>query len=238
MSSPCGGRDDFMRGIDVTAIVPAYNEESTVEGVIRTLVSSGLFREVIVVDDGSTDGTGEAARSSGARVITSESNMGKGAAMSRGVEEADTDAVCFFDADLRGLNRNNVLAVVSPVTRGEVGMNVGIVDRGPAANAAARHLPLVSGQRALLKEIFMLIPHGHLTGYGVEVALNYSCKVNGYGVGVVGLRGVSVRRKTQKVGLAQGLVQYARMWFWVGIWMLRVRLDRNSFISGEAHHPF
>lgn len=227
-----------MRDLEASVIVPAHNEEATVGDVVRTLISSGAFREVIVVDDGSADRTAEEARAAGARVIGLEKNMGKGAAMASGVESADSKVVCFFDADLIGLKVEHVRAVVRPVTEGRVAMNVGLVDRGKAAHALAKRLPLVSGQRAMLKEVFDLTPHGHLTGYGVEVALNYTCEVNEFDVGVVGMSGVSVKTKLRKVGLARGLAQYARMWFWVGVWMIRVRLDRKSFASDEAFHIF
>ncbi len=222
----------------VSAIVPAYNEEATVGDVVRALVSSGVFRDIIVVDDGSSDGTAREAGEAGARVIRLKVNLGKGAAMAAGVDATDSDIVCFFDADLIGLAPERVRDIVSPVSEGVIGMNVGIVDRGPLANALARRLPLVSGQRALPKVIFQAIPRGHLTGYGVEVALNYACRVNGIGVGTVSLSGVSVLRKTQKTGLLLGLCQYARMWFWVGIWMMRVRLDRSGFESDRALNAF
>jgi len=223
-----------MRESEAAAIVPAYNEEASVGAVVRTLVSSGAFREVLVVDDGSSDRTAEKAQSAGARVIRLETNMGKGAAISRGAGATDSRVVCFFDADLVRLAPEHVLALVRPVADGKVVMNVGLVDRGAAANAIARRLPLVSGQRAMLKEVLDLVPRAHLTGYGVEVALNFACKANGLRVGVIGLPGVSVVRKTQKVGLWRGLLQYARMWFWVGIWMIRVWLDRRHFVPSRG----
>ena len=225
-----------MRVSEAVAVIPAYNEEAFVGTVVRTLVSSGVFREVLVVDDGSADGTAEEARLAGARVIRFETNKGKGAAVSSGADATDSRVVCFFDADLVGLTPEHVREVVHPVADGEVAMNVGLVDRGATANAIARRLPLVSGQRAVLKEVLNLVPREHLTGYGVEVALNYACKANGLQVGVIGLPGVSVVRKTQKVGLWRGIIQYARMWLWVGIWMIRVRLDRRHFAAGNARN--
>jgi glycosyltransferase involved in cell wall biosynthesis len=203
--------------------------------VVRVLVSAGVFREVIVVSDGSDDATAGVARSAGARVIELDENGGKGAAMAYGVDATDSDVVCFFDADLLGLTEDAVRTVVSRVTTGEAEMNVGLVDRGAAAYATAKRLPLVSGQRAMLKEVFLLTPREHLAGYGVEVALNYTCKVNGLSVGVVAMPGVRVATKLQKVGWLKGLAQYVHMWFWVGMWMLRVRFDRNSFVNGESH---
>lgn len=212
-------------------MVPAYNEEATVGDVVRTIVSSGVFREVIVVSDGSDDGTADVATAAGARVVELEDNQGKGAAMARGVEMTDFSVVCFFDADLIGLSTATVRAVVSPVAEGRMAMNVGLVDRGDVAYVIAKRLPLVSGQRAMLKEVFELTPYEHLTGYGVEVALNYTCSVNDFSVGVVRMRDVFVKTKLRKVGLLKGLAQYAHMWFWVGVWMMRVKLCRGHFVG-------
>src|SRR5512146_582304 len=98
------------------AIVPAYNEEATVGGVVRALVGSGAFEAVVVVSDGSTDRTAEEARAAGATLVHSFSkNRGKGAALGHGVMHVDAPIVCFFDADLVGLETAHVDALLGPV---------------------------------------------------------------------------------------------------------------------------
>ena len=82
------------------AIVPAYNEEKTVGSVVRNLFHH--VDRVVVVDDGSSDGTGEAARAAGAVVLTHRLNRGQGAALETGHEYArwiGADYVLHFDAD-------------------------------------------------------------------------------------------------------------------------------------------
>lgn len=79
-------------------IIPAYNEERTIAEVVRR---SAKYGEVLVVDDGSTDKTAEAAASAGARVL-SLPHAGKGAAMKKGLESAKDDVV-FIDGDLQHL---------------------------------------------------------------------------------------------------------------------------------------
>lgn len=213
------------------AVVPALNEQETVASVVRTLVGSGLFGEVVVVDDGSDDRTSEEARAAGARVVRHDSRQGKGAAMATGVGETDSSAVCFFDADLKGLRMRHVRQVIEPVLSGKCGMSVGIVDRGPLANFLAQRLPLVSGQRAMLREVFLALPSERFEGYGIEIALNSVCRAAGHGVSVSILDGVSVRRKTEKVGLAAGTVQYFRMWFRVVQVWLGLRLEGEPFLN-------
>jgi len=82
------------------AVVPAYNEGNTVSGVVRSL--SGVVDEVIVVDDGSVDATGRAARGAGARVVTHVLNRGLGAAIGTGLAAAlqsEAQLILTFDAD-------------------------------------------------------------------------------------------------------------------------------------------
>jgi glycosyltransferase involved in cell wall biosynthesis len=84
---------------EVTIIVPALNEEESIEPVVRGLVRSFPDAEVIVVNDGSTDNTGVLASEAGARVITHESPRGYGAALRSGVLASTRDFVLFCDAD-------------------------------------------------------------------------------------------------------------------------------------------
>ena len=84
----------------VSVILPAYNEEDSVEKVIEGIYSAiGRDTEIIVVDDSSVDGTAKIAQECGARVIRNPYNMGNGAAIKRGIREASCDIVVLMDAD-------------------------------------------------------------------------------------------------------------------------------------------
>src|SRR5690606_27774112 len=88
----------------VTILVPAYNEEQGIGGVLQRLARLDLGRptEILVVDDGSTDGTAaalEAARVPGLRVIRRPRNQGYGAALKVGFASAAYDVVVITDAD-------------------------------------------------------------------------------------------------------------------------------------------
>ena len=82
----------------VCAIIPALNEEAVIRRVV-TEIPRGLVHEIVVVDNGSTDGTARIAREAGARVIEAQ-ERGYGAACMAGVAAAsDADVYVFLDGD-------------------------------------------------------------------------------------------------------------------------------------------
>lgn len=87
----------------LTIIVPAYNEQRGIGRVVRwieeSLAESGLVYEVLVVDDGSADGTFAAAETAGARVLQHEANRGYGEALKTGIRHAAYERIAIIDAD-------------------------------------------------------------------------------------------------------------------------------------------
>jgi len=83
----------------VTVVIPALNEAAAIGRVVEQLVGLYPSYEVLVVDDGSADGTGEIAASAGARVVRHDWNKGYGAALRTGCRQARGRIVCFFDGD-------------------------------------------------------------------------------------------------------------------------------------------
>jgi len=82
-------------------LVPVYNEKETVKRLIEKLLALPADKDIIVVDDGSTDGTGGILSSlSGIRVIRHESNRGKGAAIITAIDEIKEGVIIIQDADL------------------------------------------------------------------------------------------------------------------------------------------
>jgi glycosyltransferase involved in cell wall biosynthesis len=81
-------------------VVPAFNESTTISGVLNNLLQE--FKNIVVVDDGSTDDTGPEALRSGAYLIRHPLNLGQGAALQTGINFAlqnNADAIVTFDAD-------------------------------------------------------------------------------------------------------------------------------------------
>jgi glycosyltransferase involved in cell wall biosynthesis len=87
----------------ISVVIPAYNEELAVGNVVRELrdlfAREGVTAEIIVVDDGSTDGTGQAAAAAGARVLRNRSNRGYGASLKIGIVAAGHEIIVITDAD-------------------------------------------------------------------------------------------------------------------------------------------
>jgi glycosyltransferase involved in cell wall biosynthesis len=82
-----------------SVVVPAFNEEEAIGPLIAELLTAARWREVLVIDDGSTDDTARQARSAGARVISHPYNKGNGAAVKTGIREASGACVLVIDGD-------------------------------------------------------------------------------------------------------------------------------------------
>ena len=105
-------------------ILPAYDERASVGEVVASIAAYG---DVIVVSDGSTDGTAEASRRAGATVIEHERNRGYDAALATGFHYADDgnyDVVVAFDADGQ-LDPDAIGRAIDVIERGEVEMALG-----------------------------------------------------------------------------------------------------------------
>ncbi len=83
----------------VTVLVAAYNEAPVIGDVVREARHAVPTSEVLVVDDGSTDGTDRAAADAGARVVRLPANGGKGSAVRRGLSEARGEVIVLIDGD-------------------------------------------------------------------------------------------------------------------------------------------
>ena len=124
----------------VSVVIPAYNEEDAIGGLVAEVRRAGAWREVLVVDDASTDRTVERAEAAGARVVRHPYNKGNGAAVKTGVREARADVVLFMDGDGQH-DPADIPRIVTPV---------GIYDMVIGARAATDQAPV----RALGNAVF------------------------------------------------------------------------------------
>lgn len=109
--------------LSVSVLMPAYNEATTVAGIVRRVLALEMdLREIIVVDDGSTDATAEIVRGIAAvdprvKLVRFERNRGKTAAIARAIKEATGDIIAIQDADLE-YDPSELSAVVAPILQG------------------------------------------------------------------------------------------------------------------------
>ena len=83
----------------VSVVIPAYNEADAIAGVVTAIGAAGPWREIIVVDDGSEDGTSARAAAAGAIVVRHPYNKCNGAAVKSGIRRATGDHVLILDGD-------------------------------------------------------------------------------------------------------------------------------------------
>ncbi|MDP1562943.1 MAG: glycosyltransferase family 2 protein [Pirellulaceae bacterium] len=111
----------FLPQHTVSVVIPVYNERATILQVVEAVLRQPLNLEVIIVDDGSTDGTRDRlaaiAGLEGVRVIYHEQNQGKGAALRTGLAAADGDFVVIQDADLE-YDPSEIVALLLPLANG------------------------------------------------------------------------------------------------------------------------
>lgn len=89
----------------LSIVTPVYNERATIEEILRRIEAVGLVDEIIIVDDGSTDGTRELLQEIAPnypimRLILHQNNQGKGAAVRTGIQAARCELILIQDADL------------------------------------------------------------------------------------------------------------------------------------------
>ena len=101
----------------VSFIVPAYNEARTIDEVLSRIAGLELETQVIVVDDGSTDGTGDLAEKHEGVVVIRQANQGKGAAIRAAIPHVDGEITVIQDADME-YDPVEVPALIDPIVAG------------------------------------------------------------------------------------------------------------------------
>jgi glycosyltransferase involved in cell wall biosynthesis len=164
-----------------SVVIPAFDEQASIGGVVEGLRAAAVWKEVIVVDDGSGDDTAARAAAAGARVIRHPDNKGNGASVKTGIRHAAGDWILIIDADgqhgaadavrlVASLGTYDlVVGARSAQTHATIARRAGnaVLNR-IAGYLANRHIPdLTSGFRAARREYLIeflhLLPNGFST---------------------------------------------------------------------------
>ncbi|MEV0194976.1 glycosyltransferase [Nonomuraea sp. NPDC050691] len=192
----------MVSGGDTAVIIPAKDEAGRIGATVTAALALPGVDLVVVVDDGSSDQTGKAARAAGARVVRHSRNRGKAAAMETGAEAVrllDDDTprhLLFLDADL-GDTARAAAALIAPIREGKADMSIAVFatrvklgghgmvvrlsrDGIRRATGFTATQPL-NGQRCLTRDAFEAArPLAH--GFGVETGLTIDLLRKGYRV--------------------------------------------------------
>jgi glycosyltransferase involved in cell wall biosynthesis len=165
------------------------------------------------VDDGSTDNTSEIVRNfPSVKLISYIENQGKSYAMATGVAKAKYDLLMLLDADLKGLQYEDITALAAPVLSGNANISLSLRHNSLWIYRAIG-LDFVSGERVLHKELLCgtLKEIFDLPRFGIEVYINSQVIRRRLSIAVANWPNVTQSRKTEKLGYWKGCLAEWRM---------------------------
>jgi len=204
---------------EVAVIVPACNEAEYIVSVLSVLRNVDLISEIIVVDDGSCDGTVNKVQDASRldkriRLISHSRNLGKGQAIFTARYTTKAPILLLLDADLVGLTPMHILSLIEPVINQKLDMTLGLFKGGKLlTDFSHQATPWLTGQRCIRSSILDELNINAASGYGFETALTLAANRNDWQIGVVELRGVWHPPSEFHHGVGRGIRQRIQMYF-------------------------
>jgi glycosyltransferase involved in cell wall biosynthesis len=211
--------------MEISVVVPAFNEAGRISSVLRAVVASNLVNDVLVVDDGSDDGTAEEAGLFPVRVFSLPENRGKAAALNYGISLAKNDTFLFLDADLVGLTTAHVDKLILRYQECDLDMAVGVFANGRKNTDLAQKInPYASGQRVLARKLWeraKQFVEVEEVDFGIEIALSRLAAKEDWVTEYVKLEGVTHVLKEEKRGFRRGLIDRLKMYGHMTKWLFK-----------------
>ena len=201
----------------IAVVIPVYNEAGRIGQVLSVLRKVTCLKEIIVVDDGSTDGTLDevnqcATLDARIRALSHANNRGKGQAVHKGMNATRATYLLMLDGDLVDLQPDHIYDLIGPVIAGVADMTLGLF-RGGRYKTDLSHwfVPWLTGQRCLHKDLFRYVSLDAAAGYGIETAITVASRQHRWRCQQVILRGVDHPPSEFHRGAWPGIKMRAKM---------------------------
>jgi glycosyltransferase involved in cell wall biosynthesis len=189
--------------VTVSCVIPAYNEAGRIGALLDVVAGHELVSQVIVVDDGSTDGTGAVAARPGVELVSLSPNGGKTNAVRAGAAIAGGSHIMLLDADLQGVTRADLAQLLAPVRSGAADATISLRGNSPLAWRLIG-IDYISGERVLPAPLLRSALQAG-AGLALEVHLNRWWLDNGLRLSVVRWPAVASPAKSVKFGFVEGM---------------------------------
>jgi glycosyltransferase involved in cell wall biosynthesis len=195
--------------MNVTAIVPCYNEENRILPVINAIKKSKLISEIIIVDDGSNNSSKQVLKKiKGIKILTHPRNLGKSKALKTGLLSAQNKYVFFIDSDLVGLKPKHVDRMIDQFIKHKLTMILSERELEHSFNRFNGFAIAYTGERILPRDFLIQnISVFDYPGYLIEPAIN-RLVFSKYKAGKIVLNNVGQVFKIQKGGLKHWINDY------------------------------
>lgn len=198
----------------VSIVICAYNEEATIEYVVRTCHEFNPGSEIVVVDDGSEDNTPDILaalkKEFDFKLVTLEENQGKSHAMVVGVEHAEREVILFWDADVTNIRKEHFDQVIEPVVSedSEADMVLGSPSE-TLIDYRVNPFKSLTGERALRKkDIVPILENIKDIRFGVETYINLYFQAHGKKVKYTLLDGLEHPTKYAKTSSSKATQEF------------------------------